>query len=154
MLGNIASKLLDMAMNKLITDLLGSLFGGNSNNSGGGSSIISAGIGALTGGVGGIFGFATGAVVNKPTLAMIGEGSDSEAVLPIPKLQELMSINRSIGAASAGNGGVISNVTVNIANNGDVTTSGQQGNNLSSKITDAVRSVIQNEKRAGGLLYN
>jgi hypothetical protein len=153
MLGNIASKLLDMAMNSLITDLLGSLFGGNSNNSGGGSSIISAGIGALTGGVGGIFGFATGAVVNKPTLAMIGEGSDSEAVLPIPKLQELMSINRSIGAATNGGGNnVISNVTVNVSNNGEVT--GNQGSDLSNKIKEVVVNVIRSEQRAGGVLYN
>jgi tape measure domain-containing protein len=151
MLGNIASKLLDMAMNSLITDLLGSLFGGNSNNSGGGSSIISAGIGALTGGVGGIFGFATGAVVNKPTLAMIGEGSDSEAVLPIPKLNQMMEINRSIGAASA-SGGINSNVYVTVNNDGSSTVSGNSASGLANKITEVVKAVIVAEKRPNGLL--
>ena len=150
MLSNIASKILDMAMNKLIMDLLGGLFGGNSNSSGG-SSIVSAGISALTGG---IIPFANGGIVNQPTLALIGEGADSEAVLPIPKLNELMAINRSIGAVGSQGSGVVSNVTVNISNNGDVTTSGQQGSNLSSKISDAVRKVIADEKnRPGGMLY-
>ena len=150
MLSNIASKILDMAMNQLITNLLGGLFGGNSNSSGG-SSIVSAGISALTGG---IIPFANGGIVNQPTLALIGEGADSEAVLPIPKLNELMAINRSIGAVGSQGGGVVSNVTVNISNNGDVTTSGQQGSNLSSKITDAVRAVISSERRPGGMLYS
>jgi tape measure domain-containing protein len=150
MLSNIASKILDMAMNKLIMDLLGGLFGGNSNSSGG-SSIVSAGISALTGG---IIPFANGGIVNQPTLALIGEGADSEAVLPIPKLNELMAINRSIGAVGSQGSGVVSNVTVNISNNGDVTTSGQQGSNLSSKISDAVRAVISSERRPGGMLYS
>jgi tape measure domain-containing protein len=150
MLSNIASKILDMAMNKLIMDLLGGLFGGNSNSSGG-SSIVSAGISALTGG---IIPFANGGIVNQPTLALIGEGADSEAVLPIPKLQELMSINRSIGAATSGGNNVISNVTVNVSNDGSANITGQQGSNLSSKISDAVRKVIADEKnRPGGMLY-
>jgi murein DD-endopeptidase MepM/ murein hydrolase activator NlpD len=112
MLSNIASKILDMAMNQLITNLLGGLFGGNSNSSGG-SSIVSAGISALTGG---IIPFANGGIVNQPTLALIGEGADSEAVLPIPKLNELMAINRSIGAIGSQGGGVVSNVNVTINN--------------------------------------
>ena len=150
MLSNIASKILDMAMNQLITNLLGGLFGGNSNSSGG-SSIVSAGISALTGG---IIPFANGGIVNQPTLALIGEGADSEAVLPIPKLQELMSINRSIGAATSGGNNVISNVTVNVSNDGSANITGQQGSNLSSKISDAVRKVIADEKnRPGGMLY-
>jgi hypothetical protein len=65
-----------------------------------------------------------------------------------------MAINRSIGAVGSQGSGVVSNVTVNISNNGDVTTSGQQGSNLSSKISDAVRKVIADEKnRPGGMLY-
>jgi murein DD-endopeptidase MepM/ murein hydrolase activator NlpD len=150
MLSNIASKILDMAMNQLITNLLGGLFGGNSNSSGG-SSIVSAGISALTGG---IIPFANGGIVNQPTLALIGEGADSEAVLPIPKLNELMAINRSIGAIGSQGGGVVSNVNVTINNDGSANITGQQGSNLSSKISDAVRKVIADEKnRPGGMLY-
>jgi tape measure domain-containing protein len=150
MLSNIASKILDMAMNQLITNLLGGLFGGNSNSSGG-SSIVSAGISALTGG---IIPFANGGIVNQPTLALIGEGADSEAVLPIPKLNELMAINRSIGAVGSQGGGVVSNVNVTINNDGSANITGQQGSNLSSKISDAVRKVIADEKnRPGGMLY-
>ena len=65
-----------------------------------------------------------------------------------------MAINRSIGAVGSQGSGVVSNVTVNISNNGDVTTSGQQGSNLSSKISDAVRAVISSERRPGGMLYS
>jgi tape measure domain-containing protein len=154
MLGNIANKILDMAMNKLIMDLLGSLFGGGSSAvstaaSSAASNIVGAGINAVK-----AVGLATGGVVNKPTLAMIGEGSDSEAVLPIPKLNELMAINRSIGAVGSQGGGVVSNVTVNISNDGSANITGQQGSNLSSKISDAVRKVIADEKnRPGGMLF-
>jgi tape measure domain-containing protein len=154
MLGNIASKLLDMAMNKLITDLLGSLFGGGG---GGFLSSVSGSTGNALGaavGIGGIIPFANGGIVNQPTLALIGEGADSEAVLPIPKLNELMAINRSIGAAGSQGGNVISNINVTINNDGSANITGQQGSNLSSKITDAVRAVISSERRPGGMLFN
>lgn len=154
MLSNIANKILDMAMNQLITNLLGGLFGG-----GGGSflSNVSAPVGSALGasvGIGGIIPFANGGIVNQPTLALIGEGADSEAVLPIPKLNELMAINRSIGAVGSQGGGVVSNVNVTINNDGSANITGQQGSNLSSKISDAVRKVIADEKnRPGGMLY-
>jgi hypothetical protein len=155
MLGNIASKLLDMAMNQMISGLLGNLFGGVT----GGTSMFGGALGGgvLSGALGGIIpGLASGGVVSKPTLALIGEGNDSEAVLPIPKLNELMSINRSIGAASSNSGGSVnSNIYITINNDGSSNITGQQGNNLSSKISDAVRKVIAQEKNTpGGMLYN
>ena len=153
MLSNIASKILDLAMNQLITNLLGGLFG-----SAGAPSLFSgpATTGAFNAavGIGSIFPFANGGIVNQPTLALIGEGADSEAVLPIPKLQELAAINRSIGAATSGGNNVVSNINVTINNDGSANITGQQGSNLSSKISDAVRKVIADEKnRPGGMLF-
>lgn len=48
---------------------------------------------------GGIPGLASGGVVTSPTLAMIGEGRESEAVLPLSKLDAMLQ-----GAASGGSG--------------------------------------------------
>lgn len=67
-----------------------------------------AGAGVASGGFGGIFksilGLASGGVVNGPTLAMIGEGSESEAVMPLSKLGSMMQNTFNAGAVS-GNGG-------------------------------------------------
>jgi hypothetical protein len=59
---------------------------------------ILAGINAATGGgfssiggaVGGLFGFARGGIVTGPTPALIGEGTEAEAVMPLSKLESLM----------------------------------------------------------------
>lgn len=47
----------------------------------------------IAGQMGGIPGLATGGIVTSPTLAMIGEGNESEAVLPLSKLNSLMQNN-------------------------------------------------------------
>jgi hypothetical protein len=62
-----------------------------------------AGLAAITGfsRVMAIPGFASGGIVTKPTLAMVGEGGESEAIIPLSKL------DRMSGA----------NVTVNVHNN-------------------------------------
>jgi hypothetical protein len=60
---------------------------------------ILAGINAATGGsfgtiggaVGGLFGFARGGIVTGPTPALIGEGTESEAVMPLSKLESFVS---------------------------------------------------------------
>jgi hypothetical protein len=75
-------------------------------------SLISGG--AANGGVSfmgafkGILGLASGGVATGPTLAMIGEGSESEAVLPLSKLGNIMqgSFNAgSMSSSSASSGG-------------------------------------------------
>ena len=72
-------------------------------------SLLPGGAGAsvASGGFGGIFksilGLASGGVVNGPTLAMIGEGSESEAVMPLSKLGSMMQNTFNAGAVS-GNG--------------------------------------------------
>jgi hypothetical protein len=73
-------------------------------------SLIPGGAGAkvASGGFGGIFksilGLASGGVVTGPTLAMIGEGQESEAVMPLSKLGNLMQSTFNAGAM-ASNGG-------------------------------------------------
>lgn len=44
---------------------------------------------------------ATGGIVTAPTLSLIGEGRESEAVLPLSKLEQLL------GSVSGGSGGGI-----------------------------------------------
>lgn len=51
-----------------------------------------------------ILGFANGGIVTGPTLAMIGEGNESEAVMPLSKLGSMMQNTFNAGAVS-GNGG-------------------------------------------------
>jgi len=68
--------------------------------------------GAIEGGAGAadllFAGLATGGVVTKPTLALIGEGSESEAVMPLSKLSNFLNTSFNAGAMSGGttsNGG-------------------------------------------------
>ena len=68
--------------------------------------------GAIEGGAGAadllFAGLATGGVVTKPTLALIGEGSESEAVMPLSKLGNFLNTSFNAGAMSGGatsNGG-------------------------------------------------
>jgi hypothetical protein len=67
-----------------------------------------AGATKLTGGFGsmfkGLLGLASGGIVTGPTLAMVGEGNESEAVMPLSKLGNLMNNTFNAGAVS-GNGG-------------------------------------------------
>ncbi len=61
------------------------------------------------GGFGGIFksilGLASGGVVTGPTLAMIGEGAESEAVMPLSKLGNLMQSTFNAGSMASNSGG-------------------------------------------------
>ena len=62
---------------------------------------------------------ANGGVVTKPTTALIGEGAESEAVLPLSKLESLLADHSS----SAGS----SNITINFNPTINVTTDGNSG---------------------------
>jgi SLT domain-containing protein len=55
-----------------------------------------SGIGSIAGGIGsglsrlgGIVGLASGGIVTKPTLAMVGEGGEPEAVIPLSKMGQM-----------------------------------------------------------------
>jgi hypothetical protein len=66
---------------------------------------------AITGGFNTLFkgflGLASGGIVTKPTLAMVGEGNESEAVLPLSKLSGFLTTSFNAGAMSStgSNGG-------------------------------------------------
>ena len=62
---------------------------------------------------------ANGGIVTKPTTALIGEGTESEAVLPLSKLESLLAGHSS----SAGS----SNITINFNPTINVTTDGKSG---------------------------
>jgi len=75
---------------------------------------INASTGGDTGGGGGggiggilksIFGFADGGIVTKPTLGLIGEAGQNEAIIPLSKLNSFMNTSFNAGAMSGGNGG-------------------------------------------------
>lgn len=64
--------------------------------------------GGIIGGIGKIFGFAEGGIVSRPTLSMVGEGGQSEAIMPLNKLGNMMNSTFNAGAmsgaAAPGNG--------------------------------------------------
>lgn len=65
--------------------------------------------GGLLGGLGKLLGFtpmAEGGIVSKPTFAMVGEGGESEAVMPLSKLDSILG---NAFASGANSGGGISN---------------------------------------------
>jgi hypothetical protein len=61
--------------------------------------------GGLLGGIGKIFGFAEGGIVSQPTMAMVGEGGQSEAIMPLNKLGNMMNSTFNAGAMSGTGGG-------------------------------------------------
>jgi len=68
--------------------------------------VAGGGGGGLVGGIGKIFGFAEGGIVSQPTLSMVGEGGQSEAIMPLNKLGNMMNSTFNAGAmSSAGAGG-------------------------------------------------
>ena len=70
----------------------------------GGVPVPSSG-GDILGGLGKLLGFtpmAEGGIVSKPTFAMVGEGGESEAVMPLSKLDSILSSAFTSGANSGG----------------------------------------------------
>ena len=80
-----------------------------------------------------------------------GEGGMNEAVVPLP---DGRSIPVDLGKNSGG--GVTTNITVNVDQGGNTSTEtdGDQANKLANAIDGAVKRVIMDERRVGGLLYN
>lgn len=78
-------------------------------------NVIAPGSGAAAGAAGGgggfmsmfkgLLGLAEGGIVTKPTLAMVGEGNQSEAVMPLSKLGSMMQNTFDAGAMSGTGGG-------------------------------------------------
>ena len=99
----------------------------------------------------GIRQFAKGGVVTRPTAALIGEGGMNEAVVPLPNGRSI-PVDFKKGAG----GNVNTNITVNVEQSGNMTTemSGDNANKLGKAIDKAIKRVIIEEKRAGGILYS
>ena len=71
-------------------------------------SVEKGGFGSIGGAIKSVFGFADGGVVSQPTLMMAGEGGQSEAIMPLNKLGNMMNNTFSAGASSGlgqGSGG-------------------------------------------------
>ena len=100
--------------------------------------------------MGGITPYATGGVVKRPTLGLVGEGKYNEAVVPLP---DGKSIPVKMGGMGQNN-----NVTVNVAIDGQGRASSNtqqdsaQAGNLGNIIAKAVQQELQNQKRSGGIL--
>jgi len=75
-ISNVKKKLIEMAASKAFEMIINMATGGT------GGTILDVGK-SILGGIGSIFGFADGALVSGPTMAMVGEGRDEEAVLPL-----------------------------------------------------------------------
>lgn len=166
MAAQIIAKLIIIKLLKSALSMFGSSsFGGGSEvgqmvdmpsavNMGAGNGIIQNGAGQGFGTFGPNFGirqFAKGGIVTGPTTALIGEGGMNEAVVPLPNGKAIPVDMR--GATGAGD--VTSNVTVNITNDGDSSDSDPNGPaKLGRAIDTAVRKVIMDERRSGGLLYS
>lgn len=96
--------------------------------------------------------FAKGGIVTRPTRALIGEGGMNEAVVPLPNGR---SIPVDLGKGGAGQMTNNTTVTVNVDNSGGATSDvqGDDAGKLGQAIDGAIRKVIMEERRSGGLLY-
>jgi hypothetical protein len=99
--------------------------------------------------------FASGGVVNKPTLGLVGEGKHNEAIVPLPDGKRIpVQLEGGGGTSNQQNNSVV----VNINNNGDSSSSettqsdSQESAALGRRISQAVQFELSNQKRAGGQL--
>lgn len=153
----------DMIKMMVLKSLLG-LFGGGSM-----PGDVGMGQGNLQGGAAqsGMFGLekfgtlgpnfglklAKGGIVTGPTQALIGEGGMNEAVVPLPNGK---AIPIDFGKKGKMGGDTNTNITVNVdqSGNSETSTTGDQAGKLGKAIDGAVKRVIMEERRSGGLLHN
>ena len=112
------------------------------------------GPGYANGGIvfGGFTAFASGGIVQGPTLGLVGEGRYNEAIIPLP---DGKSVPVQLAGGSEGTSAPINtNIVVNVKNGqSDSQVTGNQGNQLGREIEGAVRQVILKEIRPGGIIY-
>jgi TP901 family phage tail tape measure protein len=103
----IAAELLATA---IAAAILNALMPGSGGFAGAFKQISGGGIGGALGSMfGGVPQLAEGGVVTKPTLAMIGEGGESEAVIPLSKLSGMMGRGGNVNGMLRGRDIVITN---------------------------------------------
>jgi len=138
-----------------LTGLFGGSPGGNDSFAGVPNNILDSVLQSANGNVlrGGFQAFAKGGIVKAPTLGLIGEGGKNEAVVPLP---DGRAIPVDFGKKGKIGGDITSNVTVNIDQSGGSKTemSGDEAGKLGKAIDVAVKRVIMEERRSGGLLHN
>lgn len=122
--------------------------------SGGGQVSVNANGNAF--GSQGVMAFASGGVVNRPTMFRHGGGlgvmgeAGPEAIMPLRRLG-----NGRLGVETTGGGGGTQNVVVNVSvEGGGSQASGDTGkaNELGKLVANAVRTELVQQKRPGGLL--
>jgi hypothetical protein len=91
--------------------------------------------------------FAKGGIITGPTLSLMGEGRYNEAVVPLP---DGRSIPVELGGGASN---VQSSIVINIDGNGNVQSSdSSNASDFGRRIEGAVKQVIVNELRPGGVL--
>ena len=156
MAAQIIAKLIVINLLKSALSFLSPGFGGMPGGVGlgdGTNGVIQNAFGSKFGTFGPNFGIpqlAKGGVVTGPTTALIGEGGMNEAVVPLPNGRAI-----PVDMRGAAGGNVTSNVTVNVSTDGETSSSSGDGAaKLGKAIDTAVRKVIMDERRSGGLLYS
>lgn len=167
MFANMVGKMIMEWMKTQVIKGLGSLLGGIGGLAGGISSAAStigfggsfdSGIGGLTGAqdfsssfgsvplFSGFPQFATGGIVQGPTLGLVGEGRYNEAIVPLP---DGKSIPVELGGGMSGS----TNVVVNIDAKGTKVQGDEpNANQLGRVVSAAVQAELIKQKRPGGLL--
>ncbi|NTW70682.1 MAG: phage tail tape measure protein [Eubacteriaceae bacterium] len=87
---------------------------------------------------------AKGGIATGPTLAMIGEGYEDEAILPLSKLEAMLGVN----GKSKGN-----EITININLNNPVVREDQDINKITERINKSLKDLMNKEMR-GGMVYD
>lgn len=152
-----ATKIIADMIKMIVLKQLVGLFGGPTGGGGGLGGMLGLGGGGgpnqgLTVDNVGLMEFAKGGIVTGPTAAMIGEGGMNEAVVPLPNGKSIPVDFGKKGAAGAVN----TNITVNVDQGGNTSTemTGEQAGKLGKAIDVAVKRVIMEERRSGGMLAN
>jgi tape measure domain-containing protein len=125
---------------KGFANLFGSIFGGGGGDPGGkAAKLVKESLPHANGGIapGGFTAFANGGMVTGPTMGLVGEGRYNEAIVPLPD-------GKSIPV----------NIVVNVSSDGKTSSSGAGSDSagLGRKLEGAVKQVIVDELRPGGLL--
>ena len=129
--------LAQMAMEQLRKAMTMKIIGGVFSLFGGGGAMAGA-----MGGVaeGGFQAFASGGIVSRPTLGLIGEGRYNEAVVPLPD-------GRSIPVAMRGNAGVTVNVIDNSGSTGVEKTVNKEMDEQGNMVIDIILDALSRNKR-------
>lgn len=139
-----------------------SLFGGGSGGAALGGILLPQ-MTSQPAGMGGLFSllapwvpkFASGGVVDSPTVAQIGEGGFNEAVVPLPNGRSI-PVQMSGGGNNFSQGDTNHNVAihVNVHNGSEQNTMSEgQVNEFSKRMKSSVVEVLLAEQRPGGSLY-